>query len=211
MLEHQRPLNLSEVLDRVLSETTGERVSLGEILQIFGLSAYGPALLAVALISMLPPISMLPGLPMVTGTLFLVLSAQLLVLRRYPWLPRRIRQFSLSRDKVAKTIQRARPWALRLNRLVGPRLPFLLQPPFLNGIALICLFLALLTFPLAILPGGENVPAAAVFFFGLALTARDGLLALIGLVISGASVAVTVYFWPLLVETTVELWHMLGW
>ncbi len=84
------------------------------------------------------------------------------------------------------------------------------MPPFLNVIALICFGLGLVTFPLAVLPAGENVPAAAVLLFGLALTVDDGLLALFGLAMTGAAVVALVYFWPKIIELCLELAAAVG-
>jgi hypothetical protein len=206
----QEPHSLAQVLDQVVEKTDGERVSLKDILRALGTGSYGPALVVVAAISMLPPISVTPGLPAITATLFLLLSAQMLVHRPYPWLPRRLLQFSVSRDKLNGVVERARPWARRLGKVIGPRLTFLVGPPFLNLIAVVCLGLALLTFILSPLPGGENIPAAAVLLFGLALTARDGLLALVGLLVTGGCVWALVYFWPMIVQGFMALAHALG-
>ena len=52
--------------------------------------------------------------------------------------------------------------------------------------------------PLAGVPGA----AAAVFVFGLALTARDGLLALLGLAVTGAAVWLSVYLWATIAPAT---------
>jgi hypothetical protein len=210
MITAEQPHSLDEVIDRVIEKTGGERVSLGEILESLGTSAYGPALLAVSVISMLPPISVTPGLPVVTGTLILLLSIQLLVHRPYPWLPKWVLRFSFSREKLTKVADRARPWAKRLNRLIGPRLQFLVGPPFLNVIAVICIVLAVMVFVLSPLPAGENIPAAAVLFFGLALTARDGLLALIGLAVTAGAVGALVYFWPTIVQGMADLAAAVG-
>ncbi len=190
-----RPHSLSDVLDHVVENTDGERVSLGDILTALDTGSYGPMLLFICVISMLPPMSVTPGLPVVTGTLILGLCVQLLIMRRQPWLPKRILRFSISREKLLAAIERARPWMRRLGRIVRPRLTIFLEPPMLNVIALICCVLALSIFPLAVLPGGENIPAAAVLFFGLALTAKDGVLALLGLTIAAASFGLLIYFW----------------
>ncbi len=72
----------------------------------------------------------------------------------------------------------------------------MVMPSFLNVIALICLGLGLMTFPLAVLPAGENIPAAAVLLFGFALTVADGLLDLFGLATAGATAGALIYFWP---------------
>jgi hypothetical protein len=198
------------MLDEVIEKTSGDRVSVEDILKSLGTRSYGPALVLIALISMLPPISITPGLPVVTASLFLLLSVQLLVLRPHPWLPKRLLRVSFSREKLANVVERARPWARRLGKLIRPRLPFLVATPFVNLIAVACIGLSLLTFILSPLPGGENIPAAAVFLFGLALTVRDGLLALVALIVTFGAVALVMYFWPTIMDGVSALLHAFG-
>ena len=181
------PCNITRVLDSLVHQVDGDRVTLEDILRRLGTRSYGPGLFLISLISMLPPISITPGLPVITGSVTLVLAAQLLLLRPHPWLPRRLLRVSFAREKLERVVARARPWAKYIGVVVRPRLTLLVMPPFLNVIALICIGLGLMTFPLAVLPAGENIPAAAVLLFGLALTVGDGLLALFGLVAAGAT------------------------
>jgi len=111
------PMSMISLLDHVADQAGGDRVSLADILQTLGTRSYGPALLFVALVSMLPPISVTPGLPMITGSLIVILSLQLLFSRPNPWLPKRILHVSWTRENLGKTLQRARPWAMRLDGL----------------------------------------------------------------------------------------------
>ena len=199
------PSNITQVLDCVVHQVDGDRVTLEDILRRLGTRSYGPGLFLISLISMLPPISITPGLPVITGSVTLVLAAQLLVLRPYPWLPRRLLRVSFAPEKLERVVARARPWAKYIGVVVRPRLTLLVMPPSLNVIALMCIGLGLMTFPLAVLPAGENIPAAAVLLFGLALTVDDGLLALFGLTASGATVGALIYFWPKIVRLYMEL------
>ncbi len=205
MSSRDGPGDITQVLDCVVHKADGDRVILEDILGRLGRRSYGPALFLLSLISMLPPISITPGLPIITGSVTLVLTAQLLVLRPYPWLPRRLLRLSFEREKLERVVKRARPWAKYIGLFVRPRLTLLVMPPFLNVIALVCFCLGLVTFPLAVLPAGENIPTAAVLLFGLALTVDDGLLALFGLATAGTTVGALVYLWPKIVEICTEL------
>jgi hypothetical protein len=204
------PSSIAQVLDCLVDQVDGDRVMLEDILRRLGTRSNGPGLILISTISMLPPISITPGLPMITGSVTLVLAAQLLVLRPYPWLPRRLLRVSFARENLESVVVRAWPWVEYIGLLVRPRLTLLLMPPFLNVIALICLGLGLMTFPLAVLPAGENIPAAAVFLFGLALTVGDGLLALFGLAAAGATVGALIYFWPTIVGLCMDLAVAIG-
>jgi hypothetical protein len=132
--------------------------------------------------------------------MIILLASQLLFLRPSPWLPRRIRNVSFKRRTLHRALRCGRPWARRLDWLIRPRLTFLVQPPLVSVIALICIVQALLFFPLAFIPGSEKALAVPVFLFSLALTARDGLLVLLGVAATGGTVWLLVHFWPRIVE-----------
>lgn len=195
-MSDQQPQTMSRLLDRVLDAAEGESVQIEEIVAALGTRSYGPILAFTSLIELLPVIGAIPGMYIVTGLIVILLAGQLLLLRSEPWLPRRIRNIRLPRQKLMRAVKRSRPWARRIDRIFAARLTVFVRPPFLQLIAAICILMALLFFPLAIIPSSEKVLAAPVFFFGLALTVNDGLLALIGLAISGALITLPILYWP---------------
>jgi hypothetical protein len=67
-------------------------------------------------------------------------------------------------------------------KLLKPRLSFLTRRPFEQCIGLICLLLAVILF--LPIPFGNNLPALAICLFAFALLERDGLAAMIGVVVA---------------------------
>jgi hypothetical protein len=67
-------------------------------------------------------------------------------------------------------------------------LSFLTRPPFEQGIAVICLLLAVILF--LPIPLGNMLPAMAISLFSLAILERDGLAALSAAVITAVSIIV---------------------
>ena len=63
------------------------------------------------------------------------------------------------------------------------------RPPAIWLIALTCIAMAALMFPLALVPFGVAPPAAAICLLALGLTSRDGLLVALGLGVAGLAVA----------------------
>ncbi|HRX82126.1 MAG TPA: exopolysaccharide biosynthesis protein, partial [Pirellulaceae bacterium] len=76
------------------------------------------------------------------------------------------------------------------------RLSVLTKGPALIGIGVISILLAITFFPLALVPFGVFVPGLAITLLALGVTARDGLLVLLGY--AGAIVAIVLMFvyWP---------------
>jgi hypothetical protein len=183
-----RGLTLSGVLEQLLHQTEGERVSIGELLNAFGLRAYGPVLLILAII-VISPIGAIPGFSVLIGALICVVAVQLLALQDRPWVPRRLEAFSFPRKKLSKAVAALRPYTARVDKLLKPRLEFFMAPPFAQIIAAACLVMALLMFPFALVPFAVLLPGLAVGILGLGLAARDGILILSGLILSLAGLA----------------------
>lgn len=198
MKESGPPQSLSGVLNQLVESTEGERVRVEDILNSLGTRAYGPLLLVTSAIEVLPFLGAIPGAYIPVALIVILLAGQILLFRPHPWLPARLRRFSISRERLVRSVERFRPWAVRIDRVLKPRLTSLVRPPFLQLIALICIAMALLFFPLAFIPASEKVLAVPIFFFGLALTAGDGLLAAIGLTVTTGIMLVGIYYsWQL--------------
>lgn len=176
--------NLTSVLDQ-LAQKKGQEdsISISDLLIAFNSRVYGPLILIAALLA-IAPTGAIPGMSMLTGLIIFTLSAQLLVRRPHPWLPRRLREFKFARTKLDKTIVFLRPYTDKIDRYVKPRLPLLFKPPILQLSALICMLLSLLFFPLALLPFAVMLPAFPILIIALGLTSRDGIFLLSGLVLS---------------------------
>ena len=188
--------DLPEVLDSTIEETEGDKVTLGEIMDSLGARSFGPLILFLALIA-ISPIGMIPGMSIITGSLLILICGQILLFRNHPWLPEKLTSKEFSREKLEETVEKARPWALKLDRFMTERLVFLSQTPMLQIIALVCIALAISFYPLALVPFGVLAPAVAILIFGLGLTVSDGIVLLAGFAVTGLAVWLTFKLWPL--------------
>lgn len=174
------PQRLTDILDRLADSADGSKVSLGHLLDAFGRRGFGPMLLIPALIALLPT-GAIPGMSIVTGSLIVLVGAQMLLPVEQPWFPAALRRIRLGRESFDKSIETARPWTRRLNRLVGPRLEFMAEPPVNYVTALVCIAMGFLMFPLALLPFAVAIPAGTVVLLALGIAAHDGLVISLGL------------------------------
>ncbi|HVK81829.1 MAG TPA: exopolysaccharide biosynthesis protein, partial [Verrucomicrobiae bacterium] len=119
--------------------------------------------------------------------LTLLVAGQMALGMKRIWLPRKAREMALPRDSVKGAVEKSRGVAKFVDTLLKPRLTFLSKPPFVNLVALLVIGAALITFPLGLVPLLPLIPGLAVVFFGLGMTARDGLWLLLGtLAVGGA-------------------------
>ena len=79
------------------------------------------------------------------------------------------------------------PYARFVDRFLRPRFDLLTRGAFLRVIAALVLIVALVTPVIEIVPLAGIVPNAAIVAFGLALTAHDGIWALIATLITGGT------------------------
>jgi hypothetical protein len=188
-------VSLAQMLEKAVPEGQEQRISLREIMEGLGTRSYGPLLFFFCLFELLPFISAIPGMYIVTASVVILLSAQLMIGREQPWLPAWLLNVSLSRKPLRDRLQRWSAWTLWLDGMMKPRLEYLVDPPFVQGMAGLCIVFALAFFPLSPIPASEKVLVVPVAFFALALMTRDGVLAIVGFLIAGASIGGMIYFW----------------
>jgi hypothetical protein len=165
---------LDEIAAKVRDDATPDSLTLAEIIDAVGRRTYGPLLLVIGLFA-ISPATIVPGMTWLAAALTLVVAGQMAVGMRRIWLPRKALGGQIPRNAVLSGLEKARPWARRIDSVLKPRLTFLSAPPFVNLIALFVMAAALVTFPLGLIPFAPLAPGLAVVFFGLGMTARDGL------------------------------------
>lgn len=185
---------LEEVLDRVLDAARDrDRVSVDNILDAVGQRSFGPVLLLLGLIVLAPLIGDIPGVPTLIALMVLLLCLQLFMHREHLWLPRWLLQRNIGASKLQKAMGYSRKPARFIDRLVKPRLTFLIRGYIPTRLAaLACMLVALVMPFMEVIPFSANLAGGVLTFFGLALVARDGLLALFAFTLTGASVFVVV-------------------
>jgi hypothetical protein len=186
----KEPATLNAVLDEIVekceNDDSPESLTLAEILDSVGRRSYGPLLLVIGLFA-ISPATVVPGMTWLAAALTLVVAGQMAVGLPRIWLPKNLLQAQIPRDAVVGGVRKSRGFAKGVDAVLKPRLTFLSRPPFVNLVALLVIGAALITFPLGLIPFAPLAPGLAVVFFGLGMTARDGLwLALGSLAVGGA-------------------------
>lgn len=183
--------SLEATLDSLAIETSGETLSVRDLVAAFRRRGFGPVILILALICMLPT-GAIPGVASGSALLILSLALQIVFGRRFPWIPGPVADLSLKRDTVLRALEVARPTARRIDRTLATRLTIFTHP-VANSVVGICIgVLALSIIPLQAIPFAAALPALIIAVFALGITARDGALTLLGL---AATSAVAVAGW----------------
>jgi len=174
------PTTMTQLLDRIRdSSQDAERVSVRDILEAVGERSFGPVVLLAGLITLAPLIGDIPGVPTLLGLMVLLTVGQLLFQRRSIWLPEWIAGRNVPRDKLLKGLDWLRKPARFLDRVTKPRLTFMVRGPGLYVMALLCMLVAAVMPAMEVVPFSANGGGAALMAFGLAMVARDGVVALL--------------------------------
>lgn len=180
-------LRTSELLARIARDPRGGMVSLGEIVDEFGVRAFGVLLVLATLTALIPtPV----GAGSVAGGLGLVVGAQMLWGMRRPWLPRWMRSRTIERrslETFLATVGGALGW---LERLAMPRVIELFGgfAARVTGL-LVVVHSAILALPIPL----TNYPLAFVLLLvAIALVEDDGGLLVAGWLVMTAVAVATV-------------------
>jgi hypothetical protein len=182
--------NLESVLRQLEKAATqvgdqGE-VSVGQVMATLGARSFGPLLLVPGLVG-ISPIGAIPGLPAVMALIVFLVAAQILIGMDHAWLPGALLRRSMAGTRLRKVCSAVAPTARFVDKLLRPRFTVLTRGPFLMVIAALVLIVAAVTPVIELVPLAGIVPNAAIVAFGLALTAHDGIWALIATLITGGT------------------------
>lgn len=203
---HRKPADrrrLSEVLAEIAAREGEVRLTVRELRDRLGRRAYGALLFVLALLNLLP---LPPGGGIVLALIVIMVSAQLTWGKATPYFPRRLSRRSFALADFKKVLERILPRIRAVERIMKPRLLWMQGPIAARAVGLVCLglgFFLLIPTPF----GGNWPPALAIAVLALAYLAGDGLVMLLGLVLSVGSFILT---WKILENLAGLLTGFLG-
>src|SRR5512136_1522029 len=176
-------VRLSAALDSARLAIAGDDVQLRALLDCVGAQGL---LLFCAILAMpfllpltLPLSSTALGVPM-------LLVGWAVMMNRLAWIPDSILDRTLPGQAVRQVLERAARIAARFEHLVKPRLLRLSASPAANSFNGSVLIIGALTLmvPLPLIPFANSLPAAGIILLCLGLTERDGILIVLGHVLT---------------------------
>ncbi|MFC4174146.1 exopolysaccharide biosynthesis protein [Microvirga sp. GCM10011540] len=188
--EHTRAL--SDVLDQLESSAHGESIAVQEVIEKLGHKSFASLMLVFSLIST-SPASAIPGITATVAVIVLILVVQMIIGRNCVWLPDFITRRHMSTTKLCKGISWLRKPVRFVERLLRPRLTFLLHRPWLLLPLVLILALTLFMPFMEVIPTSGSIASAVIAFFAAGLLTRDGGLVLVSLI--------------LLLAVPVAVWH----
>lgn len=182
---------LGEQLATIIDNLPEDKLTLGELLEVFG--DEGLLLLTILLtLVFLIPVS-IPGVSTVFGAAILLVGISRLIGRPL-WLPAKLKNRALPAAKLRPGLMRGMTWVQRLEKISRPhRLRFFVDgrvQDLINNLAFILAALLLMA-PFGFIPFSNTLPGLALLFYAVGLIQRDGGAMLLGHL---ANIATLIYF-----------------
>lgn len=183
---HSQP-RFSEEIRALLEHISREPLTLAYLLTETSERGFSLVIGLLALPFLFP---MPPGVSTILGSACLLLSAQMLLGRRSPWLPRKVAQFKFPQGLAMHILNNLKRVTRFTERFVRPRFGSLTRNPLIWHINGACLgwLTILLMLPI---PMTNPVPTIGILTFVVATLEADGLMMCVGY---GLTVLITVMF-----------------
>ncbi len=187
MTKKKRDMRLADILNEMDKDAQGGKINLGEMIERLNTRGFGPLLLAIGFIAVLPT-GAIPGMPIFLAILICLVAVQILVGWSSPWVPQRMRNITFPQSYIKKGREKIMPAAKAIDKMIKPRLQFMTSDIAVRIIAVLCIGIAISMPFLGFIPFALLVPGLAIVFFGLGLSAHDGLLVLIALAFTAGGI-----------------------
>ena len=175
---------LEDVIDGVIElGKEKDKVSVGDIKREIGQRSYGPFLFVPSIIE-ISPVGGVPGASTFFALIVAVFALQMLFGRNHFWMPQFLAKRSVKSQKIESGLNKVRKVIRGLDKVIRPRLGWATQKTFVRLIAAICLILTTSVPPLEFIPFASLAPFSAICLSGLGLTAKDGVVVLLGMAVS---------------------------
>ena len=182
---------LGGILDHLKGASEGGKTTLGDVLDAFESRSLGAILAVLGIIALIPVIGAVPGASIVIGTLVLIAVGSRWLGDGSLWAPSFLRERGMDDEKFDRGVEKVRPWAQRIDAVLRERVSWAARP---LPAALCAATLALLFYPMAVVPWGVMVPAGGVTLLGLGLIGKDGAFCLAGYALAAAAAGLAVWY-----------------
>lgn len=175
-------IKTSDMLINTLSALPKGYIGLGDLFERFDRRSFSSTFLLLAVLCLLPGVSVLAGFAMIFPAVQMALGYNTLTF------PKFIRERKIAVVSLQKWNSRVLPALIKIEQFVKPRFVFLsseLMQRLLGVLITVLAVIVAIPFPLSNFP-----PAIAVMFISLGLLADDGLMILLGILSSIAAVAI---------------------
>lgn len=170
---------LTQLLTDLRDNAEEDNIAIRDIVRSFRSRGFGALLVIPSLITILPT-GAIPMVPAVCGLIIAFSSVQIIFGRRSPWLPKKLNDITIPKERLVNGINLVLPATQVIDRYVYRRFSLLINPVSEKLTACICLIFSLIMISIGFIPMLPATVALPIFIFGLGLIVRDGLIISLG-------------------------------
>jgi hypothetical protein len=170
----------SDILQEI-ADTESDKVTLFDIKTALHERGFGILMIIFAL-PLSVPIPVPPGYTTILSIPLILFSLQLLFGFDSPWMPKWLERKSFKRSTLALVVRKTSPTLKKVERLMKPRMSFIFYGPGEKILAFI-MFICAISIALP-LPFTNCIPAIGTTLISLGVMNKDGLLSILGVLIS---------------------------
>lgn len=171
---------LESIIDEAIARSEDGEVSLRALLKAWNDRSYGPLFIVLGFVGG-TPLAVIPGAAALVGVFIAILALQMILGLNHPWLPEIALKQSISEEKLRGVRKKLdRPLSM-IDHLIKERWIWAVGDAMRRAAAIFVFALGVLMIPFDAVPFAVAAPAWTVVLFGVAVTARDGLVMMLAL------------------------------
>ena len=179
---------VSDLLEEVTSNTDSDRITLFELKSALHARGFGVLMLLFSL-PLAIPVPVPPGYTTIFSVPLLLFAFQMLFGLETPWMPKWLEKKSFKRTTLALIVEKTAPIIRKAEKFTKSRLLFIFNSFGEKLIAFVSLLCAIsIAIPL---PLTNFIPAGGVSIMSLGLLNKDGMMVIIGMMLSFFGIVVT--------------------
>ncbi len=184
-MPEERSRALSEVLERMERSVNGQSITVQDMMDELGRKSFAAMIMIFALLAA-SPASAVPGLTATVGLSVAVMVVQMLAGRDHIWLPGFLATRRIPSQRVCQAIGWLRRPVHAVERVLRPRMTFLIKRPWLYLPLSIMLCIALFMPVMEVVPTSGSIASSVVALFAAGMLMRDGALVFAATLLSAA-------------------------
>ncbi len=187
----QSKIIATQVLEDVVNKSSSDRVLVNDLVTAMDSVGFGLVMMIFSFATIMP---LPPPFPSIISIPLVIFSAQMVLGYSAPKLPKRFANLSVKRSVLAMLIKRSSPYIRKVEKILKPRFGFMFNS-FMERIVGLFIFI-FSAFVLLPMPFSNFIPGLGALVSAFGLLGKDGLVAIIGILIGliGIVVSITAIF-----------------
>ncbi len=182
----QQRIITTQVIEDVVNGSSADRIPLNDLVRAMDAVGFGLIMMIFALGIIVPTP---PPFPSIISIPLVVFALQMASGYKAPKLPKRFSKLTIKRSVLAALVNKSSPYIRKVERILRPRLLFMTSDVAKRIIGFFVLLFS--SFVLLPIPLSNFVPGLGVLIISFGLLGKDGLVIILGIVVGGFGMALS--------------------